>query len=96
MTTYAHQITLGDSFVILDGRSETRVGPVAGASTSSDGRQTRVDLGDGSDSLSLHAYLPVRIVESAPKCGCGEHFLNCEEDCTWPEWLDDLWFASRI
>jgi len=80
------QLGMGDRFQLNQHGPVTRV---AWADHSIDGSVMYVRDADG-DVITLGLYARIHITAPAPRCGCGRRFENCEQDCVWPDELEEL------
>ncbi|MEV6421585.1 hypothetical protein [Streptomyces sp. NPDC051662] len=87
--TFIKDLMMGDRFRFPGDITGTVYGPVRCAESDYMLQGTRVDFGGG-DNMDRHAFTRVEITSRAPKCPCGRFFELCENECEWPDSLEEL------
>jgi hypothetical protein len=83
------ELGMGDRFQLSHHGAVT---VVAWTDASADGTVVYVRDSAGETEL-LATYRRCRVVERAPRCGCGRRFENCDQSCDWPSALDALFMV---
>ncbi|WP_327359760.1 hypothetical protein [Streptomyces sp. NBC_01304] len=90
---FIKDLKLGDRFRFPGEGTGLVYGPVCTAESSYMLHWTDVFLGQG-EVMNRHAFTRVEILSRAPKCACGSFLEYCENECPWPDELEEL-YASR-
>lgn len=90
---YIHNLHLGDMFR-FPGDPHVVYGPVADVTPDYNLTWAKVTFTKGVEPVERHAFTRVEITKQGPRCECRRPFDLCEEECPWPDEIEDLWAAS--
>ncbi|MER5579475.1 hypothetical protein [Streptomyces massasporeus] len=91
---YTEAFTLGMGDYFRRDRHGKTYGPINWVDDSVDGTARFVEtVKEGN--TTIHPFQRVYVTRRAPRCECGRRYEYCEEECPWPQELEDV-YARRV